>query len=83
MMKVDRRPVKDPLMIVKDDERFTDITSPKPQIKRASRMNKKRVVTFTESSNSTEKLSTDNTEVGEREENDAIEHDMEPGSETR
>ena len=57
MFKVDKRPTKDSVMIVNDNERFTEITSPKPQIKRTPRMTKKRVVTFTEST-STEKLRT-------------------------
>ena len=81
MFKVDKRPTKDSVMIVNDNERFTEITSPKPQIKRTPKMTKKRVVTFTEST-STEKLSAENTEVGEREENDAIDHGIEPGSKT-
>ena len=81
MFKVDKRPTKDSVMIVNDNERFTEITSPKSQIKRTPRMTKKRVVTFTEST-STEKLSAENTEVGEREENDAIDHGIEPGSKT-
>ena len=70
MFKIDKKPNKVPMMNVNDNERFTEITSPKPQIVRAQKMTRKRIVTFTETA-PTVKLPNESIEVGEEEENDA------------
>ena len=68
--KTDKMPNKVPMRNINDNERFTEITSPKPKIVRAPRITRKRIVTFTETA-PTVKLPNESIEVGEEEENDA------------
>jgi hypothetical protein len=79
MLKTDKMPNKVPLMNMNDNERFTEITSPKPKIVRAPRITRKRIVTFTETAPMV-KLPNENIEVEEEEENDATNPNVVLGS---
>ena len=59
MFQVDKRPTKDLEVLMNDDDKFTEEVSPKPQIKRTSKVPRKRKVTFTEPT-STARLSAEN-----------------------
>ena len=76
MFQVDKRPNKDLEVFVNDDDKITEEVLPKPQVKRTSKVPRKRVVTFTEPT-PTARMAAANLEVGEEEGHDDLDDGME------